>query len=559
MTKTEAISKNNREILVTSALPYANGHLHLGHMLGYIQADIWVRFQKMLGNTCYYICGDDAHGTPIMINAKKHNKTPEEFIQEFHKEHLKDFTDFNIQFDNYYTTHSKENQNFVEHIYNILNNKNYFITKEIEQSFDEKEQMFLPDRFVKGICPRCKAEDQYSDGCEVCGATYDHDELINPKSIVSGTTPIKKKSEHYFFDLPKLESVLKNWMTDNKNLQPQIINKLQEWFDTGLMPWDVTRDAPYFGFEIPNKPGKFFYVWLDAPIGYMASFKNFCETNNINFDKYWDNSENNTTELVQFIGKDISYFHTLFWPAVLHAADYRKPSAIYVNGFLTVNGKKMSKSRGTFILAKKYLENIKPEYLRYYFASKLNNKIEDIDLNLEDFVLKVNSDLIGKYINIASRTASFIKKYFDNKLKNNLNPESLELINKFTSKKTEIENLFNSREYSHAVKIIMELADLANHYIAEAKPWELAKSIAENPDNKTLVHEVCTTSINIFKILSTYLQPIIPTIAEKVALFLNLDNLTWQDLDNILLNHEINKFKPLLQRLLPEDVEKITG
>tara|TARA_R110002072_G_scaffold202521_2_gene360516 strand:+ start:84426 stop:86096 length:1671 start_codon:yes stop_codon:yes gene_type:complete len=552
------IQKQKRDILVTSALPYANGHLHLGHMLGYIQADIWVRFQKSLGNTCYYICGDDAHGTPIMINAKKHNKSPEEFIKEFHQEHLQDFTDFNIKFDNFYTTHSEENKKFVEDIYNTLNNKNYFITKEIEQSYDEKEQMFLPDRFVKGICPKCKAEDQYSDGCEVCGATYNHDELINPKSVVSGTTPIKKKSEHYFFDLPKLEPILKNWINNNDNLQPEIINKLQEWFESGLIPWDVTRDAPYFGFEIPNKPNKYFYVWLDAPIGYMASFKNFCDKNNVDFDKYWANKPENSTELIQFIGKDISYFHTLFWPAVLHAADYRKPSAIHVNGFLTVNGKKMSKSRGTFILAKKYLEYIQPEYIRYYFASKLNSKVEDIDLNLEDFVLKVNSDLIGKYINIASRTASFIRKYFDNNLAIELNKSSKELFKKFTDKKQEIENLYNSREYSHAIKIIMELANIANHYIAEAKPWELAKNIESNSEHKNQVLETCTLSLNLFKVLSTYLQPILPTIADQVALFLNLETLEWNDIEHLLLNHKINKFKPLLQRLQTEDVEKIT-
>tara|TARA_R110000868_G_scaffold35134_2_gene126136 strand:+ start:10301 stop:11971 length:1671 start_codon:yes stop_codon:yes gene_type:complete len=552
------IQKQKRDILVTSALPYANGHLHLGHMLGYIQADIWVRFQKSLGNTCYYICGDDAHGTPIMINAKKHNKSPEEFIKEFHQEHLQDFTDFNIKFDNFYTTHSEENKKFVEDIYNTLNNKNYFITKEIEQSYDEKEQMFLPDRFVKGICPKCKAEDQYSDGCEVCGATYNHDELINPKSVVSGTTPIKKKSEHYFFDLPKLEPILKNWINNNDNLQPEIINKLQEWFESGLIPWDVTRDAPYFGFEIPNKPNKYFYVWLDAPIGYMASFKNFCDKNNVDFDKYWANKPENSTELIQFIGKDISYFHTLFWPAVLHAADYRKPSAIHVNGFLTVNGKKMSKSRGTFILAKKYLEYIQPEYIRYYFASKLNSKVEDIDLNLEDFVLKVNSDLIGKYINIASRTASFIRKYFDNNLAIELNKSSKDLFKQFTDKKQEIENLYNSREYSHAIKIIMELANIANHYIAEAKPWELAKNIESNSEHKNQVLETCTLSLNLFKVLSTYLQPILPTIADQVALFLNLETLEWNDIEHLLLNHKINKFKPLLQRLQTEDVEKIT-
>jgi len=547
-----------RCILVTSALPYANGHLHLGHILGYIQADIWVRLQKLLGNTCYYVCGDDAHGTPIMINAKKHGKSPEEFIKEFQEEHFKDFTDFNINFDNYYTTHSNENKEFVTNIYNTLNNKGYFITKEIEQSYDPKENIFLPDRFVKGICPKCKAEDQYSDGCEVCGATYDPDELIEPKSVLSGTTPIKKKSEHYFFDLPKLEKELKNWIDNNKNLQPEIKNKLQEWFESGLIPWDVTRDAPYFGFEIPNKPNKFFYVWLDAPIGYMASFKNYCNKNNIDFDKYWENKETNKTELVQFIGKDISYFHTLFWPAVLHAADYRKPSAIYVNGFLTVNGKKMSKSRDTFILAKKYLEHIKPEYLRYYFASKLSNKVEDIDLNLEDFVLKVNSDLIGKYINIASRTASFIRKYYDNKLADNLNKESLELLKQFTDKKDKITELFNSREYSHAIRIIMELADVANHYIAKKAPWTLAKNIDE-ADNKTQVLETCTLSLNIFKILTIYLSPILPTIADKVAEFLNIEKLNWHDVDNVLLDHNINKFKPLLQRLMSEDVEKITG
>jgi len=553
----ENINNSKREILVTSALPYANGHLHLGHILGYIQADIWVRFQKLLGNTCYYVCGDDAHGTPIMINAKKQGKSPEEFIKEFQKEHFKDFTDFNINFDNYYTTHSEENKQFVHDIYNRLNNQNYFITKEIEQSYDPKENIFLPDRFVKGICPKCKAEDQYSDGCEVCGATYDPDELIEPKSVLSGTTPIKKKSEHYFFDLPKLEKELKNWI-DNNNLQPEIKNKLQEWFESGLIPWDVTRDAPYFGFEIPNKPNKFFYVWLDAPIGYMASFKNFCDKNNIEFNKFWENTPDNKTELVQFIGKDISYFHTLFWPAVLHAADYRKPSAIYVNGFLTVNGKKMSKSRGTFILAKKYLEHIKPEYLRYYFASKLSNKVEDIDLNLEDFVLKVNSDLIGKYINIASRTASFIKKYYDNKLAASLNIESLELLKQFTDKKDKITELFNSREYSHAIRIIMELADLANHYIAEKAPWALAKNIDE-ADNRQQVLETCTLSLNIFRILTIYLSPILPTIADKVAEFLNVEKLNWQDIDSVLLDHNINKFMPLLQRLQIEDIEKITG
>ncbi|APC92060.1 MULTISPECIES: methionine--tRNA ligase [Francisella] len=540
-----------RKILVTNALPYANGDLHLGHMLGYIQSDIWVRFQKLQGNQCIFVCGSDTHGTPIMLKAKNLGITPEELVAKYSNNHQHDFADFEINFDNYHSTHNVLNKEIVEDIYNKLNEQNLISKKAIAQAYDPEAKMFLPDRFVKGTCPKCKAEDQYGDSCEVCGATYDPTELINPRSIISGQTPIQKNSEHYFFDLPALEKDIKNWIDSNTLLQPELVNKLTEWFEQGLQSWDISRDAPYFGFAIPNtNEQKFFYVWLDAPMGYIASFRDYCNKNNINFDQFWGNNTSNS-ELYHFIGKDIIYFHALFWPAILTSIGYKTPTSVFANGFLTVNGKKMSKSRGTFIQARTYLDNLEPSYLRYYFASRLTSRIVDIDLNLEEFITKSNSDIVGKVVNIASRCAGFIYKKFDAVLA--VEVFDKELAKEFSNNHQAITQAFEKREFATAVKLIMSLADKANQFIDHHKPWQLSKE--QGQEQK--LHQVCSQGINMFKILVAYLKPIIPSIVAEAEKFLNVELANWNDAPKFLINHRINKFKPLATRIEKEKVNKI--
>lgn len=534
---------NKRTILVTAALPYANGALHIGHLVEYIQADIWVRFQKQVGNHCIFICGDDAHGTPIMLSAQKQGISPEQLIEAIHTERLTDFNDFLIEFDNYHTTHSPENRDLVTQIYQTLKDQSDIKTEMIEQAYDAKAALFLPDRFVKGECPRCGAADQYGDNCEACGATYTPIDLKNPVSVISNTTPIQKKSEHFLFCLKNYEALLKEWI-EAEHLQPQIANKLMEWFKAGLQNWDISRDAPYFGFEIPGAPNKYFYVWLDAPVGYMASFKNLCTKRpELNFDEFW--KPNSTVDLYHFIGKDIIYFHALFWPAMLLGAGYRTPSKIYAHGFLTINGQKMSKSRGTSISARDYLKQSDPEYLRYYYAVKLNGQIEDIDLNFADFAQRINSDLVGKVVNIASRCANFINKYFSNQLSEEL--EQIDLYDEFVTSGENIANHYNACEFSHAVKEIMTLADKANQYIDAEKPWALAKQKSDDPK----IQAICSTGLNLFYLLIIYLQPILPKTARLSADFLNIPELSWHDRNKPLINHTINIFKPLMQRIDP--------
>jgi methionyl-tRNA synthetase len=537
----------SRKILVTSALPYANGEIHLGHLVEYIQTDIWVRFQKMMGNECYYICADDAHGTPIMLKARELDISPEELIAGVKARHEADFAGFNIGFDNYHSTNSAENKELATDIYNKLFNKGYITTKTISQAFDEKEQMFLPDRFIKGECPKCGAPDQYGDNCEKCGATYNPTDLKNAKSVVSGTSPIEKDSEHYFFDLPQFEEKLKTWTS--KYLQSEMSNKLNEWFENGLKQWDISRDKPYFGFEIPNTKDKYFYVWLDAPIGYIASFKNFCDNNNINFAEFW--SKDSDAEIYHFIGKDIMYFHSLFWPAMLMGADMKTPDGIFTHGFLTVNGEKMSKSRGTFIMARTYLDNLNPEYLRYYYAYKLSNKIDDIDLNLEDFKQRVNSDVVGKVVNIASRCAGFIVKKFDKTLSAYAIEE--QMYNDFVATGESIKALYEQRNYSQAMREIMKLADSANEYIAKKEPWVMIK----DEQNRAEVHDITSLAINLFRVIITYLAPVLPEVAEKSRQFLNLETLDWYALEHPLTKHIINKFTPLISRIEDENLHNL--
>ncbi len=534
-----------RKILVTSALPYANGPIHLGHMVEYIQTDIWARFQRLQGHSCYYVCADDAHGTPIMLRARQDGIEPEQLITAVHKEHEADFAEFLVDFDNYYSTHSAENRELASEIYLKLRDEGHIATRTISQSYDPEAEMFLPDRFIKGTCPKCGAEDQYGDNCEVCGSTYAPTELLNPVSAISGATPVEKDSEQYFFKLSDFADMLQQWMRDG-HVQPEIANKLDEWFEEGLQDWDISRNAPYWGFEIPDAPGKFFYVWLDAPIGYMASFKNLCDREGISFDDYWHSEAD--TELYHFIGKDIARFHTLFWPAVLHGAGFRKPTAVYCHGFLTVNGKKMSKSRGTFIKARTYLDRLKPEYLRYYYAAKLSSGVDDIDLNLEDFMQRVNSDLVGKVVNIASRCAGFINKRFDNQLSANL--PDIELYNELVDAGSSIAAEFEKREYSKAVRDIMALADKANVYIDINKPWVLIKQEGKEAE----VQAICTQGINLFRVLMTYLKPILPQTAVKSEAFLNTE-LQWHSLNEPLLAHTINKFKPLMTRIEKEQID----
>ncbi|TMO87998.1 methionine--tRNA ligase [Pseudoalteromonas spongiae] len=531
---------SQRKILITSALPYANGPTHLGHLLEYIQTDIWSRFQKLRGHETYYVCADDAHGTPIMLNAQKQGITPEEMVANVSVERQRDFADFHIKFDNYHSTHSEENKQFSELIYNRLNDGGYIKKRTISQLFDEEKGIFLPDRFVTGTCPRCKAEDQNGDSCDACGATYSPTELEAPKSVMSGSTPVLKDSEHYFFDLPAFEDMLKSWLTSGA-IQGEMANKLNEWFEDGLQQWDISRDAPYFGFEIPGAPGKYFYVWLDAPIGYMASFKNLCDKSGLDFDAFW--STDSDAELYHFIGKDIVYFHSLFWPAMLEGAGFRKPNNVFAHGFVTVNGAKMSKSKGTFIKARTYLDHINnPEYLRYYFAAKLNSGITDLDLNLEDFAQRVNSDLVGKVVNIASRCAGFITKKFDGMLSTDI--AEPELLAEFVNAQESIAASFENREYSRAIREIMALADKANQYIDAKAPWVLIK----NEETQNEAHLVCSMGINLFKLLMTYLKPVLPAMAEQVETFLNTE-LTWQSINTALTGHEISKFKALMQRV----------
>jgi len=535
------MSSTPRNILVTSALPYANGAIHLGHMVEYIQTDIWVRFQKMRGQHCTYICADDAHGTPIMLRAQAEGITPEELVGRIGREHRADFAAFHIGFDNYHSTHSVENREMAETIYKRLKENGHISTRTIKQAYDPVKEMFLPDRFVKGTCPKCKSPDQYGDNCEVCGATYSPTDLIDPVSAVSGATPVEKESEHFFFKLTDFKDMLEQW-TRAGHLQPEVTHKLDEWFREGLKEWDITRDSPYFGFEIPDAPGKYFYVWLDAPMGYFASFKNLCEKRgDLNFDEFL--KPDSEAELYHFIGKDIISFHALFWPAVLSGSGLRTPTAVYAHGFLTINGQKMSKSRGTFINARQYLDHLNPEYLRYYFAAKLSSRIDDIDLNLEDFMLRVNADLVGKVVNIASRCAGFISRRFDGKLSNHCSDP--DLYETFVNAGHHIAELYEKREFSQAMREIMALADQANQYIDEHKPWVLAKQDGQEQQ----VQDVCSLGLNLFRVLMTYLKPVLPVMAEEVERFLDINHLTWDNYQPLLMVHRINKFKPLMTRV----------
>ncbi|ARC06688.1 TPA: methionine--tRNA ligase [Neisseria meningitidis] len=548
-----------RKILVTSALPYANGSIHLGHMVEHIQTDVWVRFQKLRGHECYYCCADDTHGTPVMLAAQKQGIAPEDMIAKVREEHLADFTDFGIGYDNYYSTHSPENKQFSQDIYRALKANGKIESRVIEQLFDPEKQMFLPDRFVKGECPKCHAHDQYGDNCEVCGTTYSPTELINPYSAVSGAKPELRESEHFFFKLGECADFLKAWTSGNNphdgkpHLQPEALNKMKEWLgegeETTLSDWDISRDAPYFGFEIPDAPGKYFYVWLDAPVGYMASFKNLCDRIGIDFDEYF--KAGSQTEMYHFIGKDILYFHALFWPAMLHFSGHRAPTGVYAHGFLTVDGQKMSKSRGTFITAKSYLEQgLNPEWMRYYIAAKLNSKIEDIDLNLQDFISRVNSDLVGKYVNIAARASGFIAKRFEGRLKDVADSA---LLAKLTAQSEAIAECYENREYARALRDIMALADIVNEYVDANKPWELAKQ--EGQDER--LHEVCSELINAFTMLTAYLAPILPKVAENAAKFLNLEAITWVNTRETLGEHAINKYEHLMQRVEQKQVDDL--
>lgn len=536
-----------RRILVTSALPYANGPLHLGHMLEQIQTDIWVRFQQSQGNECYYICADDAHGTAIMLKAQALGITPEQLIEQVREQHERDSRGFLVNFDHFYSTHSDENRYWSERIYGALRDSGQIVKRNIVQAFDPEKGLFLADRFIKGTCPKCKTSDQYGDNCESCGATYTPNDLIDPISALSGAKPVQKESEHYFLDLAQSSELLTDWINSGR-LQSQVANKLREWLDAGLQGWDISRDAPYFGFEIPDAPGKYFYVWLDAPIGYIASFDNFSKQNNLDFESFWFDGK--ATELYHFIGKDIINFHGLFWPAMLNAAGLRAPSAIYAHGFLTVNGTKMSKSRGTFINASTYLSHLSPEYLRYYFAAKLGPSVDDIDLNLEDFVQRVNSDVVGKIVNIASRCAGFLKKRFDNTLA--AEQEAPELLQGILDARSSIAAHFEGRDYNRAIREVIALADKVNQFIDEKQPWTLAK----DDSNNAQVHRVCSDGVQAFRILVSYLAPVLPEMAAKSETFLNT-NLTFANLDSGLLpaGHQLKPFSPLMQRIEMSAVE----
>ncbi|MFB2701400.1 methionine--tRNA ligase [Aeromonas veronii] len=536
-----------RKMLVTCALPYANGSIHLGHMLEHIQADIWVRYQRMRGHQVHFICADDAHGTPIMLKAQQMGITPEEMIAAVSKEHQADFAGFNISFDNYHSTHSDENRELAELIYGRLKNGGFIKSRTISQLFDPEKSMFLPDRFVKGTCPKCKSPEQYGDNCDSCGATYSPTELIDPKSAVSGATPVMKDSEHFFFDLPQFEKWLAEWVRGSGAIQEEMANKMQEWFESGLQQWDITRDAPYFGFEIPGAPGKYFYVWLDAPIGYMASFKNLCnKRGDIDFDSYW--KADSDAELYHFIGKDIAYFHCLFWPSMLEGANFRKPTKVNVHGYVTVNGAKMSKSKGTFIKASTYLNHLDPECLRYYYAAKLNSRIDDLDLNLEDFVQRVNADVVNKLVNLASRNAGFIAKRFGGKLAATC--AEPELYAEFANARTAIAEAYESREFSRAIREIMALADKANRYVDDKAPWVIAKQ--EGADAE--LQAVCSVGINLFRVLMAYLKPVMPLLAERAEAFL-AETLSWDGIEMPLVDHTVAPFKALFSRIEPAKIE----
>lgn len=540
------MANQDRNILVTCALPYANGPIHLGHMLEHIQADIWVRFQRLRGNNIHFVCADDAHGTAIMLKAQEMGITPEQLIADVQADHEKDFAGFNISFDNYHSTHSDENKALASQVYIALRDNGYIAKKTVSQLYDPEKEMFLPDRFVKGTCPKCKAEEQYGDNCDVCGATYSPVDMINPKSVVSNATPVMKDTENLFFDVAQFQSMLEEW-TKSGALQSEVANKLAEWFESGLKAWDITRDAPYFGFEIPDAPSKFFYVWMDAPIGYMSSFKNLCDrTDNLNFDDYW--KKDSTAELYHFIGKDIINFHGLFWPAMLEGAGFRKPTGVNVHGYVTVNGEKMSKSKGTFIKASTYLDNLDPECLRYYYAAKLTSRVDDLDFNLEDFAQRVNSDVVNKLVNLASRTAGFIAKKYDGKLSDTVSEP--ELYQQFVAAGDSIAEQFEKREFARAIREIMALADIANKYIDEKAPWALAKVEGKEVE----VQDICSMGINLFRVLITYLKPIMPKLTERSEAFLN-ETLTWDSIKTPLSGHQINNFKALFQRIDPKHIE----
>ena len=535
--------KTKKKILVTSALPYANGPIHLGHLVEYIQTDIWVRFNKSIGNTVVYICADDAHGTPIMLKAKEQGISPEELISITKKEHEKDFKKFFINFDKYSSTNSEKNKEFCENIFNKLNKSGHISQKNISQFYDEKEKMFLPDRYIKGTCPKCNAEDQYGDSCESCGATYSPTELINPTSVLSGTKPKTKDTNHFFFNLKNFKNYLIKWTKEN-NLQPAIKNKLDEWLNDNLNDWDITRDAPYFGFLIPNEKAKYFYVWMDAPIGYIAAFEEYSKENS-ELIGIWENE--NIGEIYHFIGKDIAYFHALFWPSILNGSGYRTPTGIFCHGFLTVDGKKMSKSRGTFIKASDYLKHLDPEYLRYYFASKLNDGIEDIDLNFEDFTKKINSDLVGKLINLASRCSSFLEKNSNFTLSEKL--ENDEKFKDFINQANEVEKYYSNRKFSNAISKIMQMTDNANQYINQEKPWSL-KDIKK-------IQQISTQGLNYFRSLAILLSPIMPDLFEKTEIMFNEKNLKWENCFSPLLNKKIKKFTVLKTRIKDESIEQL--
>ncbi|MGF1527894.1 MAG: methionine--tRNA ligase [Candidatus Competibacterales bacterium] len=542
------MSVSTRTLLVTSALPYANGPIHIGHMVEYIQTDIWVRFQKLRGHRCFYVCADDAHGTPIMLKAEQEGMTPEALIEAIYRQHTADFADFFVGFDNYYTTHSPENRALAERVYQNLKAAGHIAQEVRVQAFDPVKNMFLPDRYVKGQCPNCKSLDQYGDSCEVCGATYEPLDLIDPVSVVSGSRPEERESLQYFFKVSHFEAMLRDWLASDA-VQPEIANKMRELFAEGLRDWDISRNAPYWGFEIPDAPGKYFYVWLDAPIGYMASFANLCAREGLDFEAHW--GPDSQTEVYHFIGKDIAKFHTLFWPAMLEGAGFRKPTGVFCHGFLTVDGAKMSKSRGTFIRARTYLEHLRPEYLRYYFATKLNGMVEDLDLNLEDFRSRVNSDLVGKYVNIASRSAKFITSRFQGQLGSAL-PEP-QLFQAFADQAEAIAKAYESREYGRAMREVMALADRANQYVDEQAPWVVAKQ----PDGDAPVQAICTQSLNLFKVLTVYLKPVLPRVAADVEAFLQIPPLTWEDAQRPLLGHTIGAFKPLMQRVEAEKIQAV--
>jgi methionyl-tRNA synthetase len=545
--KIKAMNQSSRKILVTSALPYANAPLHIGHIVEYTQTDIWSRFQKMRGHQCWFVCASDAHGTPIMLNARKQGITPEELVARSSESQQQDFSDFRIEFDNFHTTHSEENRELCNTIYQRNRDAGHVESRTIVQAYDPQENMFLPDRFIKGDCPKCGAADQYGDNCESCGSTYAPTDLKNSYSVVSGAKPVDKESEHYFFKLADFEPMLKEWIHKG-HLQPEVTHKLDEWFEGGLRAWDISRDAPYFGFEFPDHPGKYFYVWLDAPIGYAGSFRNLCnKTDSLDFDEFW--KADSDTEMYHFIGKDIIYFHALFWPAMLHGAGFRKPTAIHAHGFLTVNGQKMSKSRGSFIQARTYLEHLNPEYLRYYFAAKLGSGIDDIDLNLEDFAQRVNSDLVGKVVNIASRCAGFINKRYQGMLSDSISEPNL--LDSFVNAGEIIATHYENREFSRAVREIMALADKANQYIDEKQPWVIAKQEGKEQE----LQDICSMGINLFRVLIGYLRPILPGTAEASEQFLNIGELSWSELANPLLGHKVNKFKALMTRVDAKQID----